>query len=131
MSNSNLETDATEDAFESIEAMVRAAGNYVVPSDDLRPRTLEAAREICRIKRTERKLGGFVLTSLCFCLLSMPLADCLVVWRSHSLAPSAMEMQRRALQITTEPDSNPSWGLMEAFDELRRLQAARLGVVGL
>ena len=29
-----------------VELLIRAAGSYVVPSDNLRPRTLEAAREL-------------------------------------------------------------------------------------
>ena len=111
----------------SVESMIRAAGSFVEPSEDLRPRALEAARENYRNRRARRKLGGVVI----FCLslfglvtLQAPYAD---VLHSKVTAPSSAEMQQRAIAIGSLPHVGSEWGTAEAFKQLRQYQASWLG----
>jgi hypothetical protein len=114
-------------SFDSIELLIRAAGNYVQPSEDLRPRTLEAARDHCDDRRAEQKLGAFAIAVLLLVSFSSPALRYADVLRSASAGPSATEMHSRALAYETQPDVGSNWGLTEAFTELRRTQATRLG----
>ena len=50
--------------YSAIEAIIRAAGDHIEPTDDLRPRTLEAARRRCRQQRIGRRAGGLAVAAL-------------------------------------------------------------------
>jgi hypothetical protein len=112
---------------DNIESMIRAAGDYVRPSEDLRPRTLEAAREHCDDRRAEQKLGGFAIAVLLLVTFSSPAIQYADVLRTSSTAPSATEMQSRAQAYEAQSHVGQHWGLTEAFTRLRRVQATRLG----
>lgn len=114
-------------SMQQIEAAIRAAGNYVLPSEDLRPRTLDAAHEHCGDRRAEQKLGGFVIAVLLLVMISSPAIHYIDALRTRSTAPSATEMQDRGLRYASDPHIGSNWGLTEAFTQLRRLQANRLG----
>lgn len=109
-----------------IESAIRAAGDYIQPSEDLRPRTLEAAREDCGDRRAELKLGVFAIAVLLLVTLSSPTIHYVDTIRTQSTAPSATEMQLRGLEFATDPHIGSNWGLSEAFTQLRRSQADRL-----
>lgn len=109
-----------------VELLIRAAGNYVVPSDNLRPRTLEAARESAADRVGFYKLARLFLLLLFFSAMSVPALDSLTAWHEKSVAPSAAEIQNQALRIATEKGVGPHWGLFEAFNRLRHNQAANL-----
>jgi len=122
--------DQEDRSLEQIESVIRAAGGYVRPSDDLRPRTLEAAREHRDDRRAEQKLGGFAIAVLLLVSFSSPAIDYVDGLRSKSSAPSATEMQHRAMEYGVQPHVGVHWGLAEAFTQLRRVQAVRLGQPG-
>ena len=127
MSNVLNSTDyQCDDSFE-IEAKIRAARNYVVPSSNLRPQTLEAARELSEDRKSTRQLRRLAVAMLLLSVLSIPMADQLTVWHQRQQLPSASELQQRALDMESDGDAAPHWGLIEAFNQLRRVQAARLG----
>lgn len=114
-------------SIRQIETAIRAAGDYVQPSGDLRPRTLEAAREHCGDLRAEQKVGGFVIAVLLCVVIMSPAFRYVDFMRAQSVAPTAIEMQRRGLQHAADPHVGSNWGLTEAFTQLRRLQADRFG----
>ena len=122
--------DVTRDAFASVEKAIQAAGSYVIPSDDLRPRTLEAAHELCDARRSGVRLGRFAAVLLLCMVVSVPLAERLTAWYERVSSPSSAELQERALEIAADRNIGPHWGLFEAFSQLRRSQAARLGQAG-
>jgi hypothetical protein len=118
------------DAFDhesKIEAMVHAARFYVEPSEDLRPRVLEAAREHCADQRAERRLGGFALAVLLLALIASPLGSYVALLRSSAVPRSASEVQRHATELAGRREIGSHWALAEAFSHWRHLQAARLG----
>src|SRR4051812_31846204 len=51
----------SKQSWDEIEQLVRAAGHYVQPSFDLRPRVLEAARE----QRSERRARKYIRRMAC------------------------------------------------------------------
>lgn len=115
------------DTREEIETVVRAARYYVQPSDDLRPRTIEAAHQWCNDRRAEQKLFGLMLAALLLLALSSPAIQYVDVMLSRVSAPSASEIQDRAIQYGAHPHIGANWGMAEAFTQLRRAQATRLG----
>ncbi len=109
-----------------VELLIRAAGNYVVPSDNLRPRTLEAARERAADRVGFYKLARLFLVLLFCSALSIPALDSLSAWHDRSVSPSAAEIQDQATRIGSEKGVGPHWGLYEAFNRLRNHQAEKL-----
>ena len=103
--------------YSVIESFVRAAGDLIEPTDDLRPRTIETARRRCRHQRIERRTGGLAVAAL---LLSLSLPDRI----DHSgRFESAYELHRHTAQQAIEGGADASWGLVDAFTEWRRKQA--------
>jgi hypothetical protein len=127
MSDASRRYESADDSLPAIEEAIRAAANYVVPSDNLRPRTLEAAREVSEDRRSERRLRRLIIVLLLCTGLSIPLSERLTAWYEGRRSPSATEMELHALDLSTSGDVGPHWGLFEAFSQLRSMQAARLG----
>lgn len=126
MSDHDRRSDVSPDGWVSIEEAIRSAGHYVVPSDNLRPRTLEAARELSDDRKGTRKLRRFAVALIFGSMLSVPVIERLTTWQERSLSPSAAELEHQALDFSDNQNVGPHWGLYEAFSQLRRDQAARL-----
>jgi hypothetical protein len=118
---------APAEALAAIQQAIRAAGDYVVPSEDLRPKTLEAARQLCEDRQGGIRFGRFAALLLLCMVVSVPIAERLTAWYDRVASPSSSQLQQQALQISSDRDIGPHWGLFEAFSQLRRSQAARLG----
>ncbi|EMI21899.1 hypothetical protein RMSM_01183 [Rhodopirellula maiorica SM1] len=117
--------DGENHSLHEIEQRVRAAGNYVRVSEDLRPRTLEAARNACDDTALERRVGGFfVCVLLMFCLAS-PFVELLGDYQSRFSGTTSGEVQRKAAELSQRSDIGPQWGMCEAFSQLRQSQANR------
>lgn len=114
-------------AFGRLERLILSAANFVQPSYDLRPRTVEAAREYCRDKRAEQRLGGFVLAVMLVLIISSPAMQYVDVLRTQSTGPSATEMEQIAIEYSERREIGSHFGLSEAFSQLRQFQADRLG----
>lgn len=107
--------------FDDVEALVRAAGNYVRPSDDLRPRVLEAARAESRERRTQRRMWQLALVVT---LLGLFTTAERARWKAAAAAPGILV---EAATLVGSPESGESgWGLVDSFTELRRRHAAML-----
>ncbi len=109
-----------------IESLIKSAGSYVVPSDNLRPRTLEAAREAAADRVGFFRLARLFLVLLFCSAVSFPALDRLSAWHERSVSPSAAEIQDQAAQLSTQKGIGPHWGLYEAFTRLRADQATNL-----
>jgi len=110
--------------FQQLEATVRAASGYVQPTDDLRPNALEAARDACRQRRTNRRLGG--LAALVLLAASTGLPDILFSSYPSLIAVQSSDLHRIAARSVAENGVEANWALYEAFSELRREHSARL-----
>ena len=68
-----------------------------------------------------------MLAVLLLLMLSSPAIQYVDVLRSQASAPTAREIQSRAIDFASDPGIGPNWGLTEAFTQVRRFQANRLG----
>ena len=111
----------------SIEAKIMSAAFYVVPSENLRPLALQAARDYCSDKRSNRLLVKLIWGVAIGCFLVLPMLDKANSFGNTLVSPSAEELQERAIKIAAERNVGIGWGLQEAFVEMRQEQAMRLG----
>ena len=109
--------------LDRLESLVRAAGGYIEPSDNLRPSTLEAAREACRQQRTTRRLGGLALVVVVLAATGLP-------WLRGSSGGGSFvgsdEMYRRASIASLDSSVGTHWALYEVFRDARLEKAERL-----
>ena len=111
----------------TIEAIIRAARNYVQPSDDLRPRVLEAARVQHADQLAERKLGTFALAVLAVVLISSPILRYATLIQSAAPARSSTEIENRAEALAAQPSIGSHWALAESISQWRHIRADKLG----
>ena len=117
------QVQVTPEFLKLLEATVLAAGTYVVPSDNLRPHTLEAARELDSDRKGTYAIAKFILAiAVCGCV-SLPVLERLASWRDNVVSPTSVQIHKTALKKNIGID----WGLFEAFSELRQSQASRFG----
>lgn len=110
---------------DEIEALVRLAGSYVQPSDDLRPRVLEAARISANEKRAQRRI---VRLAAVFLLATISVAS-LAGGRSSDASSYAAPLWHGSLSAPTpsaSENNRSGWEMVDSFTELRRQQARLL-----
>jgi hypothetical protein len=109
-----------------IEALIGAAGGYVLPSDDLRPRVLETARTERRerhARRTIRRLAAcVVLAAIGAGAVGQHLRTSAAQSRLNELGADSQTMHDRAARRAAGAGGF-SWGLVDAFSELREDQS--------
>ena len=109
---------------DQLELLVRAASEYVRPSDDLRPSTLEAAREACLRRRTNKRMSGLTIAVLLVAATGLPTL-LLAAYPSVAVVHSA-ELHNRAARSVVEDGIEANWALYEALSDLRREHSALL-----
>jgi Tfp pilus assembly protein PilN len=123
-----IESLDQQSEWNDVEALVRAAGGYVHPSEELRPRVLEAARAESRERRAQRQIWHLAIVIALLGALSTAIVG---HWRAaapYSSAPysaSLLQMQANARQAE---GSDAGWSMVESFTDLRRRQAALLSL---
>lgn len=108
--------------FAKLERKILAAGGYVVPSDDLRPRVLEVARERCSEQRHVRRASWLAMATLGVWIACWPLSTWANGLRERLTSPSSSEIQSQAIENSRRTRGSLDWGLVEAFDRLDSLQ---------
>ncbi len=108
-----------------LERTILAAGQYVRPSQDLRPRIIEAAKEQGGQRRAIRNIGGGLLLMGLLCVIAAPTLNQRTERFEKSRSPSASELQDQAQTIATQAGVGANWGLSEAYAKLRQSQAER------
>lgn len=111
----------------SIEHTIRSAGDLIRPSDDLRPRIIEAANEHCGRQRAKRRTALVVAACCSLALATAPLLEMMALRSKLNATPSSEELQQQAIRYSAETNVGPHWGLTEAFKQLRQTQAKKLG----
>jgi AcrR family transcriptional regulator len=113
-----------DEPLSEIEAMVRAAGNYVQPSKDLRPRVLEAARLTSGERRARRFIhqAALVAALLTWCVTaSVNRLDMRDDLRELTFATSsAYSISSSRISGAT---GGAAWTLVDAYTQLRDRQA--------
>lgn len=114
-------TDDPE-SFEQLEATLFAARDYVTPSSDLRPRTLEQARHATRAQGWANRLTLITLGSMLLWSVTMPLLRELSSHRDKLSGPFPAEIERAAQDYADLHRYEAQWGLVEAFRDARQLR---------
>jgi hypothetical protein len=109
MDNFDLESN-------EIEALLRSAGEYVRPSDDLRPAVLEQAR----VARAEWRAQSWVW------YVALSIAVCVVLASQVRVEPATDFEVQPAPASVSQRDENPGWYTVDGFSAVRRRQAALL-----
>jgi hypothetical protein len=120
-----------DEAGDGVEAMIRAAGQYVRPTDDLRPRVLEAARLHSGERWAKRRICqvGMLVIWLAFFSAANHGLDFPQSRRTGMLAAAGINelVSPAAAAATAAPRSGDGdWRMTDAFTELRRQQAQML-----
>lgn len=114
------------DSLADLEALLCAAGGYVKPSEDLRPRVIESARAARGERRVRRRLRGFFFTLLlcllCADVLDGPLKQFAIDPRAPGRIVDAEDLFRLSESRADHPGNDSAWGLVEAFNEMRQQQ---------
>jgi len=109
------------EGWDDVEALVRAAGNYVRPSDDLRPRVLETARAESHQRWAQRRIWQVALVIALLGVCSTLVRSRMEVAASPSGGPLAAGAMSRRVEIGED-----GWNIVESFTDLRRRHAAML-----
>ena len=122
-------TEMYDQPLDDVEALVKAAGQYVRASDDLRPRVLEAARMCCGEQRAQRCLRHVAAFTCLLALFNVALRQ-----PFHDEPSRANEMLMAAgfheavspTSATSIRNGDGDWRMIDAFTKLRRQQAQLL-----
>ena len=110
--------------LEQLEATLFAARDYVIPSDDLRPRTLEQSRQATRIQSWANRLTLVTLGCMLLWSMAMPMLRELGSQRDKISGPFPAEIERAAQVYADEHRYEAQWGLVEAFRDARQLRTS-------
>lgn len=116
------------ESFAPIEALIRSAGNYVRPSDDLRPRTLEAARRKRGLRRWNKQIAALAAAVVMLAVFNIPgrfVPTDVASKTSEATVMREFELRQKSAK-SAGLTFNPAWAWFEAFWELRNQQAERL-----
>jgi hypothetical protein len=118
-----------DDSLEGVEAIVRAAGEYVCASEDLRPRVLEGARLRCGEQWAQRCIRLVVMCIVLLVCFTAADQNRFETRRSYStaiLAASGFNELDAPLDAASLRAGDGDWRMLDAFTELRRQQAQLL-----
>jgi hypothetical protein len=111
------------DDLADVESLVRAAGEVVYASDDLRPRVLEQARLQMHERRARRWVRRMAMAVVAAATLSASSADPREGYRLPVAAALAYPAGYTDGGMAPAPGVNADWGMVDGFTEMRRLQA--------
>ena len=125
MSDFKLPEDEDLQFLADIEASIHAAGNYLRPSEDLRPRTLELAHQQNDDKRSGRRFQTVISVLVMFVLIIAPAAERWGRSPGTLAGPSDAEIHAKAIQLAADSGIGTDWALFETFSQWRRELAIR------
>lgn len=111
----------------AVESIIASARDFVVPTDDFRPQTLDAAREQAHDVSAQRQLGAFFVCAVLLLFTCVPVVDYLGDIQSRLRGPTSGQLQKIGEDQATRGTEGVTWGLVEAFTQWRRSQAEFLG----
>lgn len=113
---------------ERVVSWIRGAKDYIVPTDDLRPRLLEAARDWSDAKEGERRIGyaiiGIAVIAWCSSLAWPWLAS--IQARQTPRTYEAIEQRTLEIHDTTTTDIHDA--TLQAYEEWRAESQRRLPI---
>ena len=115
-----IESHDPYDSVQEIEALIRAAGDYVQPSEELRPRVMEAVRS----QRVERTVQWRICqAAVLFLALNFLGASTLRNVELADGSPPPVQRAHPGPTVGSGDQNHQDWDTVDAFRELRRRQA--------
>jgi hypothetical protein len=111
------------DRFEPLESLIRDARWYVVPSEDLRPKTVEAALDRFGDPALRHRVLQWAACFLFLCTCTVLILNGLTPVGSSENSLSNEQLYSRAAYYAQMSGESMEWGLVEAMSEVRRQQA--------
>ncbi len=126
MGEFHVDNESCNFGFDGLESIVQSAGSYVHPTDDLRPKTLEAARNAKKQRVRNFRVGSILLGLSFMALTGLP--GSLLNWGSSEAASTLQavrqyDLHKQASMRILHAGLDPSWAFYEAFIQLRTDQA--------
>lgn len=109
---------------EHVEALIKAAGSYVVPSDGLRGKVLDEARDIDRRRRTNRRVFGGT-AALVACCVGGLLFVCGGGRDNSASIRWSSDVNQGALELVRTRNMSYDWAILESFTSVRLEQAKK------
>ncbi|WP_428306265.1 hypothetical protein [Lacipirellula sp.] len=108
--------------YDDVEAMLKGAGDYVQPSDDLRPQVIEAARTIRGEQRGKRWVRRFAFAAT---ILGAAVTLYIGPGNQGLKGVDSDDLHRQAA-LKSSGAGSLGWGLVQALIDLRAQQAEQL-----
>lgn len=115
--------DLDRHEWDDVEDLVRQAGGYVRPSDELRPRVIEAARAESSERRAQRRIWQAALALAVWGIISTATAGPLSTDSPFSAGMLHAQAELRQADMHQAEIGAAGWGMVESFTDLRRRQA--------
>jgi len=109
--------------FAELEEIIRAAGDYIEVSDDLRPRILEDARSGLEETSTRFWIAGLAIAVIVFAIFANHFRGQMSSPLNSAMTPTSAQLYAEAQRKTSESNADASWTLVDSFSELRQRQA--------
>jgi hypothetical protein len=110
------------EAIRELEETIFSARNFVVPSPDLRPRTLEQARDAHRIHVWANRIAVAAFGCMFLWSIAIIATRHLGQYRDKLTGPFPDELEQRAARYPSHDRYGTQWRLVEAFQQERSLQ---------
>ena len=118
-SSTARDPDLPPEDIRQFEAWISSARDYVVPTDDLRPRVLESASSVTDSRLTERRIGYAIIAIAIGCMCWAGLWLCLIEIRTEVVNNSADSISRRALELHEQESISIHHATVDAYEEWR------------
>lgn len=105
-----------------LEQAIFDARNYVVPSDDLRPRVVEEAKQRSWVEKIAFRTSLLAMSCIIVWSLYLPAIRFLGEFRDSVTAPSSREVEQIALDLSAQSRRESSWSTVDAFEQIRALR---------
>lgn len=120
------EEPAAEPRSAEVEALVAAAGNYVWPSDDLRPRVLEAARERAGQRQTLYRLAAMTVAAALCVMTGVSVSQHLHANAESAAMPRGERLEQLVDAHAASSGESPAGALADIVQQWRSEWASRL-----
>ncbi len=116
--------DSVDEGLLRLEQAIFEARDFVTPSNDLRPRTLEQAKQVASTQGWANRLTLATLAGMLVWCISVPLLQIVSQHRERLSAPFADEILQAAQEYDEQHRYEPQWGMVEVFREARQLNTS-------
>lgn len=109
----------SEADFAEFEKLIGSAKDFVVPSEQLRPQVVDAARAIDIRQSQLTKIRNLVICVLAVWVLVLGVFWKLSIRRSELTSPTSAEVEQMSVDYATRRGYSKDWGMVDVFWELR------------